>query len=318
MSHRIVFSLAVGNEAMSEQARCLVRSIRRFYPDAPILAYVTNQEKLGLPTETVAFFESQTTLRTGPFPHPEYKISSKLKAMALASEEFEFENLVLLDSDTVLVDTFDAFLDGAKAGDVYAKPVDIANKWNAIGDWERVASATGYEMPWQRTVSTVDKRRIAPFYNAGVVMTTSNSFPAEWLALTKTVYEVIEDGDSFFSDQVALGLLADRYDFVEMSDLENYPLHLYQSISDDALLIHYHSYGSLTKVENRRFDEIITETGLRSKIPLTARVLSNIYEPRYHADANLLYSAFEQLKQDGLTEFVKTGAKLFSTPNSNS
>jgi hypothetical protein len=311
MSHEFAFAVTVGTEPISEKAMCLVKSLRRLYPEAPILTYVTDAELPGIPDETVDFFRTNTTLRTGGFPRDDYPISAKLRAMTLASDLFEFDYLAMLDADTVLLRPLDDFIDSSPSGDVYAKPVDISGKWDTEADWRQVVSATGYEMPRRRTVSTVDKRRIIPFYNAGVVITTDPAFPEEWLALTVSVYDSIEDGNPVFSDQIALGLLAQRYDLVELTDLENYPLHLYPTLSPDTVLIHYHDYASLTKVRDDDVLDILDEIDLSEKIPDRARAVSRVYEPAYSDADSLPNEIATVLKQEELQTIVRgVGDKL--------
>jgi hypothetical protein len=291
MSREFAFAITIGNRELSEMSDCLVKSIRRSYPEAPILAYVTDTELPELDRDTIEFFRRHTTVRTGGFPRPEYPISAKLEAMTLAADAFEFDYLAFLDSDTVLLDTFDAFLAGSPKSDIYAKPVDISGKWDTETQWEPIAAETGYELPKRRIVSTVDRRRIIPFYNAGVVITTSQAFPSDWLDLTMRVYDAIENGNSVFADQIALGLLSQRYDLTELTELENYPLHLYPTLSRDAILAHYHSYAALTKVHDQEAIDILIETGLYEKIPARAWAVSRIYEPTYreqHSRANEL------------------------------
>lgn len=291
MSREFAFAITIGNRTLSEKSKSLVKSIRRLYPDAPILTYVTDTELPELDRDTVEFFRRHTTVRTGGFPRPSYPISAKLKAMTLAADAFEFDYLAFLDSDTVLLDTFDAFLAGAPKADIYAKPVDISGKWDTETQWEPIAAETGYELPKRRIVSTVDRRRIIPFYNAGVVITTSKAFPADWLDLTMRVYDTIESGDPVFADQIALGLLSQRYDLTELTELENYPLHLYPTLSPDAVLAHYHSYAALTKVRHQDAIDVLTAVGLYDKIPPRARAIGRVYEPTYqeqHSRANEL------------------------------
>lgn len=311
MSHEFAFAITIGTESISEKARCLVKSLRRLYPDAPILTYVTDAELPQIPDETVEFFRTNTALRTGGFPRDDYPISAKLRAMVLAGELFDFEYLAMLDSDTVLLRPFDDFIDSSPSGDVYAKPVDISGKWDTEADWEHVVSETGYEMPRRRTVSTVDKRRIIPFYNAGVVITTDPSFPDEWLELTVSVYDSIEEGNPVFADQIALGLLAQRYDLVELSDLENYPLHLYPTLSPDAVLVHYHDYASLTKVRDDDVFDILDEIDLSGKIPDRARAVSRVYEPAYSDVDSLPNDIATVLKHEELPTIIRgVGDKL--------
>jgi hypothetical protein len=311
MSHEFVFAITVGTEPISEKATCLVKSLRRLYPDAPILTYVTEAELPQLPDATVDFFRANTTLRTGGFPRDDYPISAKLQAMALASDLFDFEYLAMVDADTVLLRPFDDFLDSSPGGDVYAKPVDLSGKWDTEADWQQVVSKTGFEMPRRRTVSTVDKRRIIPFYNAGVVITTDPAFPAEWLDLTVSVYDSIEEGNPVFSDQIALGLLAQRYDLVELTDLENYPLHLYPTLSPDTVLVHYHDYASLTKVRDEDVLAILEDIGLAEKIPDRARAVSRVYEPAYSDEDSLPNEIATVLKQEELPTIIRgVGDKL--------
>lgn len=297
MSHDIVFSLAVGDENIAKKSKYLVKSIRRNYADAPILAYLVESERSQLSSDTVAFFREKTTLHVGKFPNSEYPISSKLKAMMLASNEFNFEYLVLLDSDTIVVDKIEKYLNNTRSAEVYVKPVDGSGKWDSVSEWEEVISEMNYSMPSYNTVSTVDKNRIFPFYNAGVVITTNSKFPLKWLDLTLAVYDTAEKGDIFFSDQVALGLLSQTFEFREMSEIENYPVWAYRFVPKDATILHYHRYETLTKIKNAKHVKILDEIKINERIPTRASIVSRFNDLQYDPNPSWIQKLTHILKR---------------------
>lgn len=306
MNSKISFAVTVGNREIAEKTKFLIKSVRAMYPSAPILTYLIKKEKSTLEQDTIDFFQNNTTLRIGEFPRPAYPISSKLKAMSLAAQSFEFDYLILLDSDTVLVDRFESFLNTVQPADIYVKPVDVSRKWESQSEWEEIASVTEYDVPKIRTVSTVDKKRIFPFYNAGVVICTTSSFPDDWLELSLLVHDI---SGSVFSDQVALGLLTQDYSNICLSELENYPLHLYTYVPDDVILIHYHDYSSLTKIKNKRFVDMIDKIGLNNKVSLRARMVGKLYEPGYHPSSSKIDTALGALKKEGTIKLSKKAIK---------
>jgi hypothetical protein len=109
--------------------------------------------------------------------------------------------------------------------ELMAKPIDISNYYTGSEsntEWEELSSMTGLPEPPRDIKTDVDDKQSRRYYNAGVVATSSDSLPSRWLNLTKDLYSCASR--PFQADQIALALLANEYNFCQLSRDKNYPV----------------------------------------------------------------------------------------------
>jgi len=171
------FVLCIENNAIRAQALLLCESIRRFcgrHRDAPILA-IAPRPGLGIDGETirrldgmgVEYAEEPLNLVC-----PEYGSANRVFAAAWAEGRARTEWVVVLDSDTVLLEE----LELPAEADVAARPVDVKGCATVgPGDpfedyWTRLAGLHDVSLgclPFIRT--TVCNSRIRASYNGGLI-----------------------------------------------------------------------------------------------------------------------------------------------------
>jgi hypothetical protein len=252
----LAFVFAAGEDKYDEQGLYLARSIARTNPDASIIVYVPNGESPGHEDELAEF----CTIVRGEPTIPEYGISRKIDALIAAEETADEEYLLLLDTDTLVLDAITVHQSGK---DIYLKPVDVGlqywgRKSKSRGSWTEIATKADLSVPEWNYRSTFDANPIPPYWNAGFVLTVNQNFGTRWMELVQAIYPNIPY--EWHADQVALGLLSQEYDIESLDNRYNYPLHLHLRLRDDTKVVHYHNFHNLKKC--RTYEQFLREIGM--------------------------------------------------------
>lgn len=232
------FCLAGGDKPFGPKAAICIHSIREYYPDTPIYLYIPESE-----VQVPDIDADGVSAITAPLEIPEYPISSKIQALAVAEAETDERPLWLLDSDTLVRDLLPDI-----TADVAVKPIDWGGQYWATGDtgeWSEVYDSLGMPVPSETVTTSVDGKSVLPYFNAGVVASNLPSLGKEWLDLTRQLYGTISDPRH--TDQVALAALISQYDREHLTENDNYPLNLRLRVPSEVRLIHYHESQNLLK-----------------------------------------------------------------------
>lgn len=256
----LAFVFAAGEGKYDEQGLYLARSIARTNPDSRIFAYVPDGES---PEHEDELAELGTILRGQP-TIPEYGISTKVDALMAAEQTADEKYLLLLDTDTLVLDRITVHRSGK---DLYLKPVDVGLQyWGRESQskqrWKELAAEADLPTPEWDYRSTFDGNEIPPYWNAGFVLTANGDFGARWMRLIQDIYPDIPY--EWHADQVALGLLSQEYDVEELDNRYNYPLHLRLKLRGDAKVVHYHNFHNLNKC--RGYNTFLREIGVSDTI----------------------------------------------------
>lgn len=202
-------------------------------------------------------------------PLEDYPHSFKIKALAKA-EEITDEITVLLDSDIIIIDDFKL----SENFELAAKPVDKGDQFwakkESQSSWNNLFDKLDIQPELDRVESTVDRKEIRPYFNAGVVVTGKNTvLGKKWLEYTEEVFKSAEENKTF-SDQVALSLMAHESDFEAIGEDLNYSLINYYSIPRGISIIHYHNENTLIRgfMTSKKFRVSSRNIGLSRKIYL--------------------------------------------------
>jgi|GEM_PF-4613773 len=247
------FVFAAGEGKYAGQGLYLTRSIAKTNPHSEIYAFVPESES----PDHLDKIESHATIIEGTQRVPEYGISTKIDALAAAEEVSDTDYLLLLDTDTLVVDEITVH---ERASDLFLKPVDVGLQYwgresESASEWRAIANRLGLPTPEWRYRSTFDDKPIPPYWNAGFVLTANSGFGERWLDAVEAVYPDLSY--EWHADQVTLGLLSQEYDTTALDERYNYPLHLRLRTSDNLKAIHYHNYGNLQKA--RPYQEFLRE-----------------------------------------------------------
>jgi hypothetical protein len=176
MQENPAFVLCIENNTICDQALLLIESIRTFagrYRDAEILA-VAPRPGLGVDDATRArldrlratYYEAPLNTRC-----PHYASANRLYAAAWAAENSAATTLLVLDSDTLILQEPELL---GEEYDVAARPVDIKGSTTAgPGDefepyWQALCGLAGFPLeglPFVET--TMDRRQVRASYNGG-------------------------------------------------------------------------------------------------------------------------------------------------------
>lgn len=242
------FTFSVGYGEMAEQAKFLTRSIKETNKDSEIFAFLIENEKDKIAEDTLSELESKTNIITGKMPNENYPMTSKIKAVLEAKKRTD-NPVIMLDNDVLILDEIEMSFNDA---DVAVKPADLeATDWLLHDKITNVSEdIMGYPVS-KNYKSTVDKRKIPPIFNAGVVAVANEDFPKEWLKLTEKVFKKKK---ARYSDQISLGILSKEFNYKVLSEMFNYPLCLRFYIPKNVKILHYHSYHYLLSFgANRKF-----------------------------------------------------------------
>lgn len=170
-----------------------------------------------------------------------YPIGNKIAAMGVPTNA---STTVFLDSDILCsnqLDITDLLTKGMKA-----KPADLSTFCSNDDAWHQIYPMFELEAPAFKVLSTVSKRPMMPYFNAGVVsVSNGEKFAKTWLDIALQ----IDDNEKVTNkrpwlDQIALPVTALKLDYCidTISENFNYPAHL-KTIKDNDVptLCHYHS-----------------------------------------------------------------------------
>jgi hypothetical protein len=162
---KVVFSCVTENDpAWFQRVANLVSSVRLFagplrdarfvvlFLDDAALGYREGLRELGAEVRVVESFGRR------------FRHINRLRMLELNEDDDDFDVLVCLDCDTVVVDDFSEWISPARLG---AKPVDHDPFTN--GEWRRLYGIVGMSPPAKVLCATSSGRAIGPYFNAGVL-----------------------------------------------------------------------------------------------------------------------------------------------------
>jgi len=271
----VVFTSGAGKIGL--QSLYLSRSIRLYGDFDRSFVYIPESELPDLDNGIVSELREHHSLLFGETPIDGYPISAKIQGMVTAQEQGKSEYTILLDSDTIVLNNIE-FEDDYDA-ELIVAPVNVATDryWTSSdseGDWQKFYRQFGIEPP-KRTVTTViDKQRIKPYYNAGVVI-ARNGFAEKWLDWTGEIYHLATRSQRN-ADQVALGLLSEKVDTCELDKKYNYPVHFIR-YPNSIRILHYFNLNTIVRVTNPEIREKIAQTGAYDGIDIDPTIRSMLF-----------------------------------------
>lgn len=243
MTHAFVFVCQAGE--LEVKAALLAASLRRHLPaSTPLVACVPQPTTdWGAPTAETARLLASLDVASAPIVSPfgsDYPIGNKIPCVDVVVPA---ERIVFLDSDILLLDTFDPARH--MAGAFTAKPADISTSFQgAPEDWHRAYAMCGVTAPIRRVFATVFGEVMWPYFNAGVVGVPAGAgFGAAWAACARAI-----DADQSFPsrrphlDQIALPIAAAREGlrFTALPEAFNFPAHIKPLPASAPAICHYH------------------------------------------------------------------------------
>lgn len=246
---RTAFAITADEGIFGTQAVALARSIRTTHPKADIVVFVPDNGESRLSDDLIGALEEVATVEFGPYPDPSYPITSKLRAFELAASRPNVDRAVMLDTDIVLLNELTW---PSETAALVARPCTLRGSfwtsaestkvWNMLYDRyeldppeEAVSAVLGGDLPY-------------PFYNSAVVIAQDLSLPGRLLDRTLDIREnareaVIDAAGSetplFYSDQVALSLLAQEVSFEILPLENNYPVPAFLRTPSSVAGLHY-------------------------------------------------------------------------------
>lgn len=246
--HDTAFAITADAGDFGAQALALARSVRTQYPDAEIVVFVPESGAAEMADALLADLRAVATVEVGPAPDPDYPITAQLRAFELAAER-PVDRVVMLDTDVLLLDELrvpdsdaallarpctlrGSFWTNDVSTDVWAA---LYERYDLPEPIEPVSAVLGGELPY-------------PFYNSAVVVARDTSLPARLLERTLDVRDaaremVAEAAGSatpmFYSDQIALSLLAQEVSFDVLPLENNYPVPAFLRVPSSVAGLHY-------------------------------------------------------------------------------
>ncbi|MFW6320249.1 MAG: hypothetical protein ACOC0Z_00230 [Halohasta sp.] len=259
MSYTVAFALGRGKWAA--MGLLLARSLS-IHTDCEQFIFLPSEEAGAVPAAIREECADHGRLHEAPPVHPGYPIATKLQAFKRAAEAASTDSVVLLDTDTLVVDRLThTALGGAELA---ARPANFAHRRRETGMGEVLDPALferfGYPFPTEQVDGAVDGEPMPASWNAGVVATTDHELPGEWLSLTLDVYEAMDPSHRRFADQVALAMLATDREVRELPAADNFPAAFRFRFPSSVRVLHYHGFHHLLRVRNdalrRTFERI--------------------------------------------------------------
>jgi hypothetical protein len=246
----LAYTFTIGPGELSKQGIYLLRSILKNTEAEKdeIYVYIVEDEKEDIDDEILDEVKEKTTLIEGSMPNPDYPLSAAHGALKKTSEVTDKEYILLLDTDTVILD--DIRIQEEKEGDLFLTPVPVSHKfWNSKEksgkEFRKLFDKYGFEYPEEKTVySNYDRKEVNPYYNGGFILTRNNDFPERWLDLSDEVFGNLSR-DNYFSEMIALALLASDYDVISLGPEYNFFQTLRPYPQEGTKMAHYVDTRSL-------------------------------------------------------------------------
>lgn len=329
----LAYTFTIGPGELSKQGLYLLRSIvRNTEADKEdIYVYIVEGERKDIDDEVLEEIRDKATLIEGPMPNPDYPLSAAHGALKKTSEVSDKEYILLLDTDTVILD--DITVQYEKEGDLFLTPVLVSHKyWNSKKksdkEFRKLFDEYGFEYPDKTVYSNYDREEVNPYYNGGFILTKNNDFPERWLDLSDEVFGSLRK-DNYFSEMIALALLASDYDVVSLGPEYNFFQTLRPYPQEGTKMVHYVDTRSLyrgiflsQKIGSGWFYEKLKGTGVleqyhsQGKLKMTMDILREVKHShtRRVNGKKLLYL---RLISPVLTALEKTGTKQLARDITN-
>jgi len=151
----------------------------------------------------------------------------------------------MIDSDALFVNKFE-FRDRGRG--IYIKPEGmIMHRYLNSGKfWRGCYDAVSLKPPSFREETTVTHRTCWPFYQAGIYVVSGLQIADRLIEYTRAIWDHTERGD-YFSEQIALSMLATELDQHRLPEAQNYPTDIRLYTPRSAQVIHYGSPERLLK-----------------------------------------------------------------------
>lgn len=254
----ITFCLAGGDSPVGEQAYYNAKSIRRVYPDAPIIVGVPESESQAKP---IPFVDDILSV---PMPIEEYPYSIKPAILSEVCSDLSTDTVCLVDSDFLFLDRITV----PPSGDLHLLPefLDLEGFfWTRANKsvWKDVYQQLDISFPDYKIRTTIDLQEMWPYYQSGIVITSRTDLGDLWLDAVQQLFGNIPN--QYFTGQVALSALATQFETTELTEDQNYPLPLrfFPPASTEA--IHYVGNVYLYNAFNR-FD-VLNDIGATDLLP---------------------------------------------------
>ena len=272
---------------------------------------ISSLEKLGVKTRLIEPIDSRCV-------H-----ANKIQMLGL-SEEVDFDVLVALDTDTIILKDFSNFIDEKKIGAVRddVDPLGLDN-------WKILFEHFGLKLPDERFHSYVNWKKTIPYFNTGVLFIPQayvSDLYTTWKSYVNKLLDAYEKfpiiaKSSFWTDQISFTLAVHGGEFsysplsLEMNFPTHVSLHKNCKIEDiNPFLIHYHHrISKLGNVRNCYYENI---NKCLDKIKLSVDrkndseiLIDNLYMQTLHRPADMEglnhFSALLESKKKSLEDIKK-------------
>ena len=246
---RTAFGITADTGIFGAQALALGRSIRETHPDSEIIVFIPRNDQPTVSEDLLEELRKIGTVEYGPYPHSEYPVTSKLRAFELAAERPGITRAVMVDTDVLFTNQL-TWPD--ETADLAVRPCTLRGSfWSrkeSIPVWEWLYEKYDVENPKKPMSAVLGGEIPFPFYNSGVVIAQDLTIPEKLLETTLKIYEEAREPvrerigsvtPLFYSDQVALALLAQSVSLELMPLRNNFPVPAYLRTPQSIAALHY-------------------------------------------------------------------------------
>ncbi|MCX7545258.1 glycosyltransferase family protein [Marinicella gelatinilytica] len=273
MKKKVAILFVVERGYIEQQAMLLINSIFRFYQgkNFSVDIFTFSPRENFKPSHAVLDFLSQKVthhfndnLNTKFVEFP--LINGHIGASFFETQFPEYEDVMLLDSDTVFLNDFEFMMESENSG-LFLTPVD--NKGvGTLGRsdknhefWEKLYNFLSIDKPKKTITTTVSQDQIWPYYNAGFVYAKRvKGFFSQWLntfesiynSNIRSVYSGKNGSKSIYLEQVALALTAQKHkdQITLLPNSINYPIPFHPRLKQRAEAL---SFSDLTHIHYHRW-----------------------------------------------------------------
>ena len=247
----MIYGVTLGSGELADMALCQLESIHKFadISEESIIANCPPSEWDRIDEAKREELRSLSTVTLKPLPVEDYPQSAfQATGLACAEKVGSDDWFILLDTDTLVLDDLERDFDpkyalAAKPSDFHYERVGLSE--NMVRNAFEIANTS---FPDYTCLSTVDKKPIPPYWNAGVVFVHDIEIVHWWIDLIKTLADEVSEG--FFIDQLALSILSDDYNTLALTEKTNFPLSQRLWTPSSTKVIHYHKPVELRWVIN--------------------------------------------------------------------